>query len=113
MLPKKEKFTTSEFLLIKKLKPRKIFTNIGVFCVYPSLTITQIKSKFAIVPTKKIFKTAVSRNQHKRYFYNSLREIALNLDYADHGISQKSIVFYPNKLFTQDEVKTELQKILK
>jgi ribonuclease P protein component len=89
MLSKNKRLTTSDFLLIKNLKPRKVFSELGVFCFYENIP------KFAIVLSKKTFKTAVSRNLHKRVFYNTLRELSY---------SGQAFVFYPKKIFSKDDL---------
>lgn len=107
MIPKKEKFITSDFSLIKSLKPRKIFTNIGVFCVYVNPNITISCNKFAIAPSKKIFKTAVSRNKHKRIYFNFLKD-----NHKKIKLQNSLCVFYPNKLYTKETLESEMSKVV-
>lgn len=116
MIPKKEKFTTSDFSLIKSLKgtlipgggkPRKIFTNIGVFCIYTNPAKEVGCNKFAIAPSKKIFKTAVSRNKHKRIYFNFLKD-----SHEKIKLQNSLCIFYPNKTYTREALETELSKIV-
>ena len=110
MLPKQNRFSSSDFSLIKTMKPKKIFTDIGVFCVYENFpNLIQVLpraagqhlnsdiNKFGIIVPKKIFKTAVSRNKHKRLFFNTLLEFK-----KTDNIN--SFVFYPKKIFNKEDV---------
>lgn len=97
MLSKEQRFSTSDFLLIKTLKPEKIPTSIGVFCIYKNSE-KVLGNKFAIVLAKKNFKLAVTRNKYKRLFFNFLKENNKNNNL------KYSIVFYPKKQFTKEEL---------
>jgi ribonuclease P protein component len=112
MLSKKLRFSTSDFSLIKTLKPQKVFTDIGVFCIYKNLQNDLGESKFAIVVPKKIFKTAVSRNKHKRIFFNVLQNYLTQPLLAKVRSSACSIIFYPRKNFNKEELKKELATVL-
>ncbi len=94
MLPKQNRFSSSDFSLIKTIKPKKNFTDIGVFCVYKNFPNLNI-NKFGIIVPKKIFKTAVSRNKHKRIFFNILKNKENKND---------SLLFYPKKIFNKEDV---------
>ena len=107
MIPKKEKFITSDFSLIKTIKPQKVFTNIGVFCVYANPGEKLTCNKFAIAPSKKIFKTAVSRNKHKRMYFNFLKENKQKIK-----LQNNLCIFYPNKLFTKEILEVEMSKVV-
>lgn len=107
MISKKEKFITSDFSLIKAIKPRKIFTNIGVFCVYTNPTKNAGCNKFAIAPSKKIFKTAVSRNRHKRIYFNFLKS-----NHNKIKLQDSMCIFYPNRLFSKEVLETEMSKVV-
>jgi ribonuclease P protein component len=107
MISKKEKFKTLDFSLIKTLKPRKIFTNIGVFCIYSNPNKDAACNKFAIAPSKKIFKTAVSRNRHKRIYFNFLKE-----SHEKIKLENSMCVFYPNKLYTKEALEAEMSKVV-
>lgn len=107
MIPKREKFTTSDFSLIKTMKPRKIFTNIGVFCIYNNPSKEAGCNKFAIAPSKKIFKTAVSRNKHKRIYFNFLKD-----NYKKIKLEDSMCIFYPNKSYTKVILENEMVKVV-
>jgi ribonuclease P protein component len=107
MIPKKEKFITSDFSLIKTLKPRKVFANIGVFCIYTNLKKNKPCNKFAIAPSKKIFKTAVSRNKHKRIYFNFLKN-----NHDKIKLQDSMCIFYPNKVFSKEMLETEMSKVV-
>lgn len=98
MLPKGEKFTTSDFSKMKNLKSKKIHTPIGFFVVYEG-------HKKGIVISKKVFKRAVDRNKWKRLYYNALSEMK--------GLENSSFIFHPKKSFTKEElVNTLLQSVI-
>lgn len=107
MISKKEKFITSDFSLIKALKPRKIFTNIGVFCIYTNAGKDTGCNKFAIAPSKKIFKIAVNRNRHKRIYFNFLKS-----NHDKIKLQDCMCIFYPSKLFTKEILETEMSKVV-
>lgn len=103
MLSKERRFSTTDFLLIKKTKPQKTYTDIGVFCVYKELK----ESKFAIIMTKKVFKTAVLRNKYKRSFFNLIKEE--KIDTSTKGLC---LIFYPSKIFNKEDLKKVLLSVL-
>ncbi len=98
MLPKQNRFSSSDFSLIKTIKPKKIFTDIGFFSIYENLKVNNLEvNKFGIIVPKKIFKTAVLRNKHKRLFFNTLLEFK-----KTDNIN--SFVFYSKKIFNKEDV---------
>jgi RNase P protein component len=103
MLPKQEKFTArdlSDKSIFKNSK--KIYTPYGFFLVLsPSPTErVGVRPKKTIILTKKNFKTAVSRNKHKRIYFNTLLEVFKQKP----ELRSKSFIFYPNKIFTKDDI---------
>lgn len=123
MLPKKEKFTTQDFKDFKKEKSRKIHTSYGFFLVlrsFPELRSLGVggsvegvdSNKKGIILSKKNFKTAVQRNKVKRLFYNTILEIKNKLKESSSELESVSFIFYPNKVFTKEDLKDDLMKIL-
>lgn len=99
MLAKKEKFSTEDILLTKKIKSKKIHTNIGFFNFY--LDNPMLKNKKTIILSSKDFKTAVLRNYHKRLFYNIIRELKQKEEFK---LNQVSFVFFAKKAFNKKEL---------
>lgn len=111
MLPKKEKFTSTDFSKLKYIKTKKIHTNIGFFVIILPQTPGSMSTltRVSVVLPKKIFKTAVNRNKYKRLFYNTL----LSLKKVDNKVNKLSLVFYPKREYTQQELEEAFREILK
>jgi RNase P protein component len=110
MLSKNEKLSRLDFQKLKGLKFQKTPTNIGVFCIYKSFphlktNLQPIFFKANIVVSKKNFKTAVSRNKAKRIYYNYIIGLKKeNPEFFHKILNEKVLVFYPNKIFTKEEL---------
>jgi ribonuclease P protein component len=105
MLPKIERFSTTDFSNLKNKKFKKTNTLYGFFVIYPEDN--KIGNKKGIILSKKNFKTSISRNRHKRLFYNTI----LSLQKENPELKDKSFVFHPKKSFKREDLEKDLLNI--
>lgn len=99
MLPKVERFSTTELSNLKNIKSTKTNCPLGFFVIFPTAT----TRKKGIMVSKKVFKTAVIRNKNKRLFYNTVNSL--------ESLKNKSFIFHPKKTYTKKELLEELSKM--
>lgn len=115
MISNKFKFKREDFNKIKQQKTKRVNTQFGFFVIFQSdfgIVLNKITEevigKKSIVVSKKVFKTAVSRNLHKRIFYNIMKDINKN-----ETLKEKAFVFFPNKSFNSVNLKDIISENIK
>ena len=116
MLPKFERFNTTDLSKLKNKKFKKIIVKYGFFVVYPEpephltspINKGGIVRKKGIILSKKVFKRAVDRNKYKRFFYNTI----LDIQKGNSELKSKTFIFHPKKVFEKEELQKDLLAIL-
>lgn len=103
MIPKRQKLTRSlfneVFLVGKNI-------NTEFFRVKKRKSDSQ---KYSVVISKKILKKATERNEFKRFFYNTIKDLDFKPENAEYiFISQKNL-----KQAKKEEVKKDIEEFLK
>ena len=106
MLSKENKISSREFKDFFKKGVRNSSKNFNISIIFKK---NNEKSKYAIVVSKKVLKTAVLRNKNKRIIYKILRQLYPQFLYIKYAF-----IFIKNDISTVEisELTKELREIL-